>query len=502
MGCGRWLYSGAWMGLTVAACAVLHGVLAGGGPPQTPAASAIVRQAGGPGVGAVLAADTSEAPSTLDLTDLERHFEAVARRVAPSVVAISVALEGDGSDLTLRSDRLTAERLNRVLDRTTRTVGTGFFVSRDGHVLTNEHVIGEAQQIWVTLDSGKIYPAIVVGSDPRCDLAVLKIPAENTPIVEWAASTPVRRGQWVIALGNPYGMAMEGEMAMSVGVVSATDRSLPKLASKENRLYTSLIQTTAEINPGNSGGPLFNLTGQVIGINTAVVLPQKNTNGIGFAMPADDILRRRIDDLSNGREIAYGYLGVSVTTPSDLERFDAGLERSAGGVLVTAVESGSPADGRLRVGDVVSALGDSPIRDADAFVRAIGLSDPSTGMRLVVHRNGKPASITIMPARRDPGLAAINRERQRMRWNGMLLGPVPTNWTFDGRPRPQAGVMVLAADRSAQSPLPEGAVISTVAGRAVSSLADLQQILNSTPPELCSIGVWTAPPTLSASIEP
>src|SRR5439155_11789612 len=182
----------------------------------------------------------------------------------------------------VRSEEMNPEKLQSILDQTTRTVGTGFIFDSDGYILTNEHVVGEAEQLWVTTDDHKVYPAIIVGSDPRADLAVLKIPASHLPVVKWGDGTMLHRGQWTIAIGNPYGLATEGEMCMSVGVVSATSRSLPKLASKENRLYSDLIQTTAQINPGNSGGPLFDLGGNVIGINTAVILPQKQTNGIGF----------------------------------------------------------------------------------------------------------------------------------------------------------------------------------------------------------------------------
>src|SRR5205823_7464253 len=127
------------------------------------------------------------------------------------------------------------------------------------------------------------------------------------------------------ALGKPYGMAAGGEMAMSVGIVSALDRKLSGLSSREDRNYTNLIQTTAEINPGNSGGPLFNLQGEVIGINTAVVLPQKQTNGIGFAIPITPRVLEEIQALKEGREIVYGYLGVSVSTPGSQKRRAAGL---------------------------------------------------------------------------------------------------------------------------------------------------------------------------------
>ena len=194
--------------------------------------------------------NTSEvqAVSTLDLTGLEGQFGHVADRVAPSVVAISASCTPIDGDDAMRHEALNPQKLDAFLSKTTRTVGTGFIIDADGFILTNEHVICEAEQLWVTTDDHKVYPAIVVGSDPRADIAILKIPATNLPTVRFSDAGPVKRGQWTIAIGNPYGMAAEGEMAMSVGVVSAVERSLPKLSSKEGRLYSNLIQTTAEIN--------------------------------------------------------------------------------------------------------------------------------------------------------------------------------------------------------------------------------------------------------------
>src|SRR5687768_16522572 len=221
---------------------------------------------------------------------------------------------------------MNTEKLERVLARGTRMVGTGMVIDPDGYILTNEHVVGEAEQLWVTTDDKKVYPAMVIGSDPRADLAVLKIPARGLPAVTWADPAKIRRGQWTIAIGNPYGLAAEGEMCMSVGVVSAIGRSLPKLSGKEDRLYSDLIQTTAQINPGNSGGPLFDINGDVIGINAAVILPQKQTNGIGFVFPMCPRVLRIINHLKEGREVVYGYMGVRVSTATARERRQAGVK--------------------------------------------------------------------------------------------------------------------------------------------------------------------------------
>src|SRR5439155_26563167 len=199
-----------------------------------------------------------------------------------------------------------------------------------------------------------------------------KIPASKTPIAQLTKPAVLHRGERTIAIANPCCMGAEGELAMSVGVVSATEPSLPKLSNTEARLYSNPIQTTAEINPGNSGGPLFNLAGEVIGINTAVILPQKQTNGIGFAIPVTDQLLGEVEQLKQGREIVYGYLGVTVTDPTAHERSIAGV-KDASGAKVESIESKSPADGsKLRADDVIVAVNGQTLRDSDAFIRLIG----------------------------------------------------------------------------------------------------------------------------------
>jgi S1-C subfamily serine protease len=432
--------------------------------------------------------------TTVDLAGLEQKFEAVARQVAPSVVAISAACTAIEGEDVLRTDSLNAEKLDGLLARTTRTVGTGFVVDSDGYILTNEHVIGEAQQLWVTTDDRKVYPAIVVGSDPRQDLAVLKIPATGLPVVTFAKPETVRRGMWTIALGNPYGLAMEGELAMSVGIVSATSRSLPKLSSKENRLYNDLIQTTAEINPGNSGGPLFDLNGDVIGINTAVILPQKQTNGIGFAMPVTPTIMATVADLKQGREIVYGYLGVLVSTPTARERRAAGMT-AEGGARIDSIEPDSPAGKTsLKPGDIITDVNGQPIADSDHFVRMIGRMPVDQVSAVSVARSGhaKALAVDVTPRRRPMPSVAITRESQRMRWRGMLLAPIPANWAGGKQDAKQQGLIVIGLEKDSPfaKRVSQGSVITSIAGKAVSSLADLQRIVDGTLPEVCEISTF------------
>ncbi len=425
---------------------------------------------------------------TLQLADLQNAFESVARDAAPTVVAISAAVSTIDADDVVRSDDLNPQKLSTMLDRVTRTVGTGFIVDPNGYIVTNEHVIGDAQQLWVTTDDRRIYPAIVVGSDPRADLAVLKIPAKNLPVVKFAKPDSVKRGEWTIAIGNPYGLAGSGEMAMSVGVVSALDRSLPKLSVKEDRNYSNLIQTTAEINPGNSGGPLFNLSGEVIGINAAVILPQKETSGIGFAFPVTRHLSDEIESLKEGREIVYGYLGVTVSTPSQHDRKSAGLPPT-GGVSVDSVEKSSPASNTIRPGDVLLSINNEQIADSDQFADVVGITPVDSPAKIALIRDGLLTQINVKLVPRASGAVAVTRNTQRLHWRGLVLGPIPTNWDFGKSKRPDAGIMVLgvAAGSPLASKVTIGSIITAIAGKPLKEIQDLQTILNDTAPEKCNI---------------
>jgi S1-C subfamily serine protease len=426
--------------------------------------------------------------------DLEKQFEVVARQISPSVVAISATEAAVESDPALARGDINADKLVGLLDAVDRTVGTGFIIDSDGYIVTNEHVIAKAQQLWVTTDSRKVYPAIVVASDARTDLAVLKIPAKNLSVARFS-KLPARRGEWSLAIGNPYGLAVAGEMAVSIGVVSATSRSLPRLSGKEDRLYCDLIQTTAQINPGNSGGPLFDLAGDVIGINTAVILPQKQTNGIGFAIPADAHIQRVIDDLKQGREIVHGYLGVSVSAATASQCSDAGWSDEAAGVRVEAIESGSAASkARLQVGDIIAEIDGVAIRESDDFVRMIGLSRASEPIEAVIYRDGrKTVNFNLRPR-----VSHVVADAQRLHWHGLLLGPVPAYWNFGSTPRPDAGVMVIAID--SRNPLlanvRSGSVITAIGDTPVHDVAEFQSVVSHLAAAQCRLQILGASETV------
>lgn len=431
-----------------------------------------------------------------DLIDLESRFKSVADRVSPAVVAISASTQADDAPSACRSEEMSSDKLQAFLSKTTRMVGTGFIIESDGYILTNDHVIDDAEQLWITTDDRKVYPAIVVGSDPRGDLAVLKIPGRNLPVVHLGDGSVVRRGQWSIAIGNPYGLSGDGGMCLSVGVVSAVNRSLPRLSDSENRLYTDLIQTTAQINPGNSGGPLFDVHGDVIGINTAVIMPQKSINGIGFAMPINPHLLDEVERLKQGSEIVYAYLGVIVSNPSDHDRELAGV-RNPIGVHVDSIQPDSPAaNGIIAADDIITAVDHRTVSDSDEFVRTIGNAPISRPVTVDLMRGGRSISILVKLSKRQADVPAVTRQTQRLRWAGMLIGPVITDGKF-------TGLTVLDIDPASpfqKRGIHEGTVIRCVAGQTVHDLTQLQSIINDTPLDRCDFALDSDSQSMTADV--
>ena len=417
---------------------------------------------------------------------LQNRFRAVADRAAGSVFAVT-ATAGPG-DNAGRSGALNGEQLQAKLSRLTRTVGTAFAIDADGFLLTNEHVVGHAGQLWVTADDGRVLPAMVVGTDPRSDLAVLKVPAKLVPLA-FADPAGVRRGDFALTVGNPVGLGTAGRMSLSVGVVSSLHRSLDKLSASEDRVYRDLIQTTADINPGNSGGPLLDLDGRVTGVVTAVVLPFGTTDGIGFALPATAEFLAKMDGLKRGLAVNYGYLGVSVTTATPDERTSAGA--GACGVRVERVDPGSPASADLRPGDLVLGVDGEAVADSDAFARLI--AGRASGVKVSIRRwrddpatGRRPETVAVTLANRAPASASASppvwRETQRLRWRGLVLAQTERG----------TGVRVVgidAPDPERPADLTVGCVITRVAGRPTPDLFALQNAVNDAPAAQCAIRV-------------
>lgn len=269
-----------------------------------------------------------------------------------------------------------------VRDRAGKVRGSGFFISGDGHILTNEHVIRGCRQIKVRLATGKEYPAKPVGADARSDLAVLRIPVKGVPFAKLGDLGRVRRGQWVLAMGNPLGLACDdGQSAVSLGIVSAIGRSVAGVDRQADRYYGNLIQTTAQVLIGNSGGPLFNLDGDVIGITTIISAVDVGGEHMAFAVPISKWTKQIIDRLRSGQPID-GYLGISFTNIP-----------GRGGAAVVQIKPGTPAyEAGLRRGDVIRGYDGQAVRNFDDVINLIRLTRPGTTVKLAIERGGKVTS--------------------------------------------------------------------------------------------------------------
>ncbi len=264
-------------------------------------------------------------------------------------------------------------------------IGSGFIISSDGYIITNQHVIDGAETITVTVpDHEDQYDAYLVGEDYDLDLAIIKISGTNYPTLPLGDSEQMRVGEAVMAIGQPYGL----DHTVTTGVVSAKERPI----SIEDRSYTNLIQTDAAINPGNSGGPLLNMQGQVIGINTAI---STEAQGIGFAIPIDTVTEV-LDDLLAGSKIERAFLGVSMTDVNEEAIQQLNLPHNTTGALVADVIDGSPADkaGLLPM-DVIISLADIRIASASDLQEAVQSKDVGDKVRLVLLRQGEKVELNV-----------------------------------------------------------------------------------------------------------
>ena len=265
-----------------------------------------------------------------------------------------------------------------------RGIGSGFIVSPDGVILTNAHVVQNASEVTVKLTDRREYTAKVIGVDPQTDVAVIKIEAKNLPVVTLGDSRKVRVGEWVVAIGSPYGF----ENTVTSGIVSAKSRALP------DGTYVPFIQTDVAVNPGNSGGPLFNLKGEVVGINSQIYSRTGGYQGLSFAVPIDVAVQVKDQLVAHGK-VTRGRLGVAIQEVNQGLANSFGMPKAAG-ALVSSVENGSPAaKAGLKPGDVILKLNDAPIESSiDLSSRVAGMK-PGAQAKLEVWRGGKPQDITV-----------------------------------------------------------------------------------------------------------
>jgi serine protease Do len=317
-------------------------------------------------------------------------FADLAERVLPSVVNIAVTGE-QAAAIPPEFRGTPLERHFRNRRERVQGAGSGFIIDGDGLVVTNNHVVGQASRLMVSLQGGQEVQATVIGGDELTDLALLRLEGRRgLPALSWGSSAAMRVGNWVLAAGNPFGLGG----TVTSGIVSARGRDLG------SGPFDDFLQTDAAINPGNSGGPLFNMAGEVIGINTAIYSPSGANAGIGFATPSD-LARPVIETLRREGQVARGWLGVQV---QDVVAEDARTGRRA--VLVAGVDRAGPAArSGLRAGDIVTGINGETIETSRTLVRNIAAMPPGQMVRLSVLRDRRQLELNLRVGRRPSGPA-------------------------------------------------------------------------------------------------
>jgi serine protease Do len=342
--------------------------------------------------------------------------------------------------------------------------GSGFIISSDGYAVTNNHVVQNADEVTVRINGGEEYKAEVIGTDPKTDLALIKIKSDRSFDYVEFADKEARVGDWVMAVGNPFGLGG----TVTTGIVSARGRDIGAGP------YDDFLQIDASINKGNSGGPAFNLEGKVIGVNTAIYSPSGGSVGIGFAIPAN-ITRDVVDSLKNNGSVTRGWLGVQIQPVTDELAEGLGLEEAKGAV-VSDVTEGSPAEkAGFKTGDTILKLNGEPVADARDLARKVARVAPGKSVPVDIIRDGKAQTIDVaigaMPGQPEK-LAGAADETTGTSLAGLGLKLAPAS---DG-----AGVTITEVEPDSAADdrgLKAGDTILEVAGQEVHGISDVQDAL-------------------------
>ncbi len=410
-------------------------------------------------------------------------FADIVERVKPAVVGVLVRIEGmTTSDETQKDvplppgspfDRFFRHFGSPVPDapapKSGIALGSGFFISDDGYVVTNNHVVANGTSLEVTTDSGKTYQAKVIGTDPQTDLALIKVSGgTDFHYVRLATDVP-RIGDWVLPVGNPFGLGG----TVTAGIVSARGRDIGAGP------YEDFIQIDAPVNRGNSGGPSFNVRGEVIGVNTAIFSPSGGSVGVAFDIPADTV-KLIIQQLKDKGHVTRGWIGVQIqpVTPTIAEAI--GL-KTPEGALVAQLEPNSPAaKAGIETGDVITSVNGEAVKDSRDLARKIAATTPGTATNVSVFRNGQEKTIIVtlgeLPRTSVEATAAEQRTTSEAPTLGLTLAPASSVPSAGDR-----GVVITEINptgRAAETGLQTGDVIIEVGNHAVNTPADVRKIVD------------------------
>lgn len=429
---------------------------------------------------AALLAVLAFAPLPVTAQPVPPDFVAVVKEKMPAVVAITTRQRVEEQeqaqalpdDLPFREffRRYYGERPEPRQQQERQALGSGFVINSDGYIITNNHVVEDAEEIQVVFGERTNVPARLVGRDPATDIAVLKVdPQPNMTVATWGDSDAAEPGSWVIAIGSPFGLGG----TVTVGVVSARSRDI------HSGPYDDYIQTDASINRGNSGGPLFNARGEVIGVNTAIFSPSGVNIGIGFAVPSNTA-RAVADQLIRTGRVERGYVGLRLQeiTPAIAQALGRADDK---GVLVASVEPGGPADkAGIRSGDVITQFDRKPVESGRDLSRAVAAMRPGTQASATVIRDGKSQELTVTIGQRsDEQTARLTApdDADGGKRLGLALSPIPEAARGQlGLDPGVAGVLIQRVDPNgpaADAGLQQGDVIVSANNQPVSAPADV-----------------------------
>lgn len=394
-----------------------------------------------------------------ELLSTQEAFIEVSAKVTPSVVNISAARVSAGPDFgPLFENFFGSPFRGQPQLRREQSLGSGFLISADGYILTNEHVVKGAEEIKVKLSDQRVYEGKLIGVDPRTDVAVLKIDAgEKLPAAVFGDSDQLKVGQWALAIGNPFGL----DRTLTVGVISAIGRADVGIED-----YEDFIQTDASINPGNSGGPLLNIYGEVVGINTAIVA---SGQGIGFAIPinlAELIARQLIDKGA----VSRGWLGVSIQPMTPELATSFGLERQTGVLVNQVLADGPAAQAGIRRGDILLTLGGKEVRGVRELQLLVASTQAGETVAVEVLRDGKRQTLQVRVAPQEASFAAATPPANQDQAFGISVVA-----------EPGSGVQVVAVDPTgpaAQAGVQPGDLILAVNQEEVPDLTSYNRAVN------------------------
>ncbi|HRH80223.1 MAG TPA: DegQ family serine endoprotease [Thiobacillaceae bacterium] len=349
-----------------------------------------------------------------------------------------------------------------------RGQGSGFIISGDGYILTNAHVVDDVDEVVVKLNDKREFRAKVIGTDPRTDVALLRINADKLPRVVIGDPGRLKVGEWVLAIGAPFGF----ENSVTAGIVSAKGRSLPQ----EN--YVPFIQTDVAVNPGNSGGPLFNMNGEVVGINSQIISRSGGYMGLSFAIPID-VAMDVAEQLKGGGKVNRGRLGVLIQEVSADLAESFGL-KSPQGALVSEVEPGSPADkGGLQPSDIILKFNGRDVQSSIDLPRMVGATKPGTKTTVTVWRKGVSRELDVVVGEMADEKVAQAADERKANRAGLVVSELKKEQLRELKI--DAGVLVEdVSGAAARAGIRPGDVVVAVNNHGVSSAADLDRLLNDT----------------------